>query len=48
MWLRVVHSRNVGRLGPPEDAPSEGASVDGLEAAFGIRLPIDPELGRLP
>ena len=48
MWLRVIHGRNAGRLGPSGDARSDACSMDGLEAAFGIRLPIDPDLGRVP
>jgi Putative rhamnosyl transferase len=48
MWLRVIHGRNAGRLGPSEDACSDTSPVDGVAAAFGIRLPIDPDLGRAP
>jgi hypothetical protein len=41
IWLTVVHGRNAGQSGSPDDA----ASTEDLEAAFNIRLPRDPEVG---
>jgi hypothetical protein len=42
MWLRVIHGRNASLF----RISGEPCSAEGLEAAFGIRLPIDPDLGR--
>ena len=44
IWLRVVHGRNASRLG----ASGDPCSAEGLESAFGIRLPVAPDLGGGP
>ena len=41
-WLRVIHWRNASRTG----TSGEPYSAEELEAAFSIRLPIEPGLGR--